>query len=350
MRSVQITPARSIGPQHDVFFIAEAGVNHNGKLNQALRLIDAAVAAGADAVKFQTFRVDKLLTRTAPKASYQARTTDKGETQHEMLSRLQLSEEDHAKLFAHCRDSGILFLSTPFEEESADYLTNLGVSALKIPSGEVTNIPFLEHIAGKGLPIILSTGMSTLAEVDTAVTAIREAGNEALVLLHCLSSYPANPAEANLRAMETMRRAFGVPVGYSDHTLGKAVAIAAVALGATVIEKHFTLDRALPGPDHSASLEPDELRQLVADIRSVQAALGDGHKRQQPSERNTAAVARKSIVAARSIAAGERIVCDALTVKRPGTGWPAALLAQVIGRTAARAIAADHVIGPDDLL
>ncbi len=340
---------RLIGPDQPVFVIAEAGVNHNGDMALAKRLIDEAVTAKADAVKFQSFRVNRLLTKSAPKAQYQAVATGAEETQYAMLKKLELSEADHLLLQSYCRDRGVIFLSTPFEEESADYLASIDVPAFKIPSGEVTNTPFLAHVARIGKPIILSTGMSTLKEVSDAVRALYEAGNRDVALLHCLSSYPANPAEVNLRAMDTMRRNFDCPIGYSDHTLGLSVSLAAVALGATVIEKHFTLDKTFDGPDHKASLDPAELRDLIRGIRIIEASLGDGEKRLQASERNTADVARKSIVVVREIKAGECIERDAVAIKRPGTGLPPAQLQQIIGRVAARFIAADHVLSVDDL-
>jgi N-acetylneuraminate synthase len=328
---------RLIGPGHPAFLIAEAGVNHNGDVDLARRLVDAAARAGADAVKFQTFKAERLVTRDAPKAAYQRRGTDASETQLEMLRRLELTEAHHAAIQAHCVDRGILFLSTPFDEPCADQLRGLGVPAFKVSSGDVTNLPFLQTLARKGLPLILSTGMSTLPEVNQAVAAIdgATAGRCPLVLLHCVSSYPADPATANLRAMETMRQAFGVPVGYSDHTPGLEVPLAAAALGACVVEKHFTLDRALPGPDHAASLEPEELEALVRGIRAVEAALGHGRKEPTAVELDVARVARKSIVAARDLAPTTVLTSDTLAVKRPGTGLPPAMLPEVMGRTVA---------------
>ena len=261
-----------------VFIIAEAGVNHNGSLDLALSLIDAAKAAGADAVKFQTFRADNLATATAHKAAYQERSTSNEETQFQMLKRLELDAEAHHRLIEHCRVVGIQFLSSPFDIESADLLEQMDVSLYKIPSGEITNLPYLRHIGRKGKPVILSTGMSTLVEVEEGVQALRESGVKDITLLHCVTEYPAPFDEINLRAMHTLHTAFGLPVGYSDHTPGTEIAIAAVALGAVVIEKHFTLDRNLPGPDHAASLEPSELKQMVSAIRHVESALGDGIK------------------------------------------------------------------------
>ena len=343
MVSVEIA-GRPVGPGHPCFIIAEAGVNHNGDLNQAKQLIDAASEAKADAVKFQTFKAERVASASAPKAAYQLQRTDRRESQREMLRRLELSEEAHRELIAYCAARGILFLSTPFEEASADLLERVGVCAFKIPSGEITNLPLLEHVARKGKPMIVSTGMSTLAEVEAAVRSIQAAGNGALVLLQCVSNYPADPSDANLRAMRTMADAFTRPVGYSDHTPGIEVALAAVALGACVIEKHLTLDRALPGPDHHASLEPAEFSALVRGVRTVEAALGHGRKEPASSEAATAAVARKSLVAARHIPRGTPLTQELLSIKRPGTGLPPSALSVVLGRKAAQEIPAETVL------
>jgi N-acetylneuraminate synthase len=324
---------RSIGAGQPCFIIAEAGVNHNGDPALAHRLIDVAFQAGADAVKFQTFSADRLVTLDAPKAEYQLQQTEASESQYEMLKRLELSVETLRELQQHCDQVGIRFMSTPFDEESVDLLNELGVTIFKTPSGEITNLPYLAHIARTGKPLIVSTGMATLGEVETAVNTIRSSGNQDLILLHCVSNYPADPADVNLRAMHTMAQAFGVPIGFSDHTAGIEIALAAVALGACVIEKHFTLDRTLPGPDHAASLEPDQLTALIRGIRHIEAALGDGRKQPTASEANTAAVARKSLVAAYDLPAGVILSNDMIAVKRPGTGLPPMLLPQVIGRT-----------------
>ena len=340
---------RLIGPGQRCFVVAEAGVNHDGKLEQACRLVDVAVAARADAVKFQAFKAERLAASSAPKAGYQVETTGAEESQQAMLRRLELLEGAHCELRAYCRSRGILYMCTPFDEGSADFLAELGVAVFKIPSGEITNLPFLAHIATKARPMIVSTGMASLGEVDTAVSAIEAAGNRQVILLHCVSSYPARAEEINLRAMDTLANAFKLPVGYSDHTLGISVALAAVARGACVIEKHFTLDRALPGPDHRMSLEPDELKELIQEIRVVEAALGDGRKAPTARERETAAVARKSLVAARHISAGTRLTRDLIAVKRPGTGLAPALLDSVLGRVAARDIPPDSVLGWDML-
>ena len=336
--------SRSIGPGHPCFIIAEAGVNHNGSLEMALQLVDVAAQAGADAIKFQTFQAEKLVSSQAPKADYQLQTTDAGESQLAMLQRLELSFDAFRELFAYCRTRGILFLSTPFDDESANFLDDLGVAAFKIPSGEVTNLPFLTHVARKGKPLIVSTGMAYLGEVETAVRTIGATGNQALVLLHCVSNYPADPADINLRAMATMGAAFAVPVGYSDHTMGDEVALAAVALGACVIEKHFTLDRTLPGPDHGASLEPEELGHLIQGIRRVESALGHGRKEPVASEINTASVARKSLVAEHEIGVGTQLTDRHIGIKRPGNGLPPMMLPYVLGRTARVHIPAGAVL------
>lgn len=340
---------RIVGPGRPCFIIAEAGVNHNGRLELAFQLVDKAQEAGADAVKFQTFKAERLVTHDAAKADYQREITGKAESQFEMLSRLELSAEAHQAILVHCRRKGVLFLSTPFEEQSADLLERLGVAAFKIASGEITNLPFLAHIARKGKPMIVSTGMACLGEVEMAVNTIWKAGNRDIILLHCVSKYPAAPPEINLRAMQTMATAFGLPVGYSDHTPGIEVPLAAVALGACVIEKHFTLDRNLPGPDHQASLEPDKLKSMVQGIRTVEAALGHGRKEPAASEANTAAVMRKSLVAAFDIPAGTLLTEELIAIKRPGTGLPPAMRSYLIGRTTRVLIPAGTVLALDML-
>ena len=335
---------RAVGPGAPVFVVAEAGVNHNGDPDLARRLVDAAADAGADAVKFQTFRAEALVSRYAPKARYQAVATGGEESQLDMLARLELGPEQHAELRARAVTRGTVFFSTPFDEASADALDALGVPCFKFPSGEITNLPFLRHVASKGRPIILSTGMSTLDEVAAAVAAVRAARDVPLALLHCVSAYPAPAAEMNLRAMDALRERFGCPVGLSDHTLGLEVALAAVARGAAIVEKHLTLSKTLPGPDHKASLDPGEMAALVRGIRIVESALGDGDKRPMPSEFDTRRVARKSLVAARPLRAGERLAADAVAIKRPGTGIPPAELARALGRTLRRDVAADEVL------
>jgi len=341
---------RAVGPGQSCFIIAEAGVNHGGDVALARRLIDAAIGAGADAVKFQTFNAERLLTRTAPKARYQVQTTGSEESQYEMVRRLELPAEAHRQLMEYAARRGITFLSSLFEEASADLLETLGVPAFKIPSGELTNLPLLRHVAHKGQPMIVSTGMATLSEVATALQAIREVGHQQVVLLHCVSDYPAEPADVNLRAMATLAQRFDVPVGLSDHTLGIEVALAAVALGACVIEKHLTLNRALPGPDHRASLEPEEFQRLVRGIRTVEAALGDGRKAPTVAEQAVAAVARKSLVAARDLRAGSVLTEELIAIKRPGTGLPPALRGQLIGRKVKVDLPADAVLTWDVLL
>ena len=343
MQNVQVGN-KVIGPGQPVFVIAEAGINHNGDLKLARALIDVAVEAGADAVKFQTFRADRLATPDAPKAEYQLQTTGNDESQFEMLRRLELSAGAHRELQAYCHERGIIFLSTPFDEEAVDLLDELGVPAFKISSGDLTNLPLLEHVASKGKPVILSTGMSELSELIEAVSVLNTAGCENPVLLHCVSNYPADPSEVNLRAMQTMRSAFDVPVGFSDHTEGIDVAIAAVALGACVIEKHFTSNRALPGPDHRASLEPAELRELVRSIRRVETALGNGRKVPTASELKTAKVARRSLVAARDIPAGTTLERDMVVMRRPGTGLSPSALTTVLGLRAVRDITAGTLL------
>lgn len=336
-----------IGPGNASFVIAEAGVNHNGDLDLGRELVRAAASAGANAVKFQTFSAERLVTASAPKAAYQVERTDPTESQQNMLKHLELGTREHQELMNECARSGILFLSSAFDEQSADLLDALGVVAYKIPSGEITNLPYLRHLAKKGRCLIVSTGMSDMDEVTTAVAAIRDAAEVPIVLLHCVSLYPAAAAGTNLLAMDTMRTAFGVPVGYSDHTEGVAVALAAVALGADMIEKHLTTDRRLPGPDHAASLEPAEFRTLVAGIRDVEAARGDGVKRPLPEEAETAAVARKSVVAAVDIPAGTLITREMLAVKRPGTGMPPSRLESVVGHRARRAIESGSLLTPE---
>lgn len=331
-----------------VFVIAEAGVNHNGSLDLALELVDVAAAAGADAVKFQTFRADALVTGSAGKAAYQQRATGDG-SQLAMLKRLELDESAHRAIAARCAERGIEFMSAPFDHESLDLLVRLDVRRLKLGSGELTNGPLLAAAARTGLPLILSTGMSTLEEVREALQLVRDAGSDDVTLLHCTSEYPAPPDEVNLRAMATMRDALGVPVGYSDHTVGITVALAAVAMGASVIEKHFTTDRSLSGPDHRASLEPTELAELVATARTVEAALGDGVKRPSPSELPNLAVARKSIVAATSIGRGEPFTEGNLTVKRPGAGISPMRMPRILAQRASRAYEPDELLDLSEL-
>jgi N,N'-diacetyllegionaminate synthase len=326
--------------------IAEAGVNHNGDLNLAKQLVDAAAVADADWIKFQTFNADRQVTRTAKKADYQKQTTDSEESQYEMLRRLELTEAMHHELIAHCATRNIGFLSTGFDIESVDLLVNFGQECFKIPSGEITNLLYLRHIGQLGKTVILSTGMSTLSDIEAAIDVLEQAGTHRsmLTVLHCTTEYPTPMVEVNLRAMQSIKTAFGVAVGYSDHTQGIEVAIAAVAMGATVIEKHFTLDRNLPGPDHQASLEPAELTAMVTAIRNIEVALGDGIKRLTPSEARNRPVVRKSLVASQAIKAGEVFTVENMTTKRPGTGISPMLFYEMLGKTAQRDFWADELI------
>jgi N-acetylneuraminate synthase len=331
---------RAVGPGLPCLVIAEAGVNHNGSLDMALRLVDAAKEAGADIVKFQTFKSEAVVTPLAPKAAYQAQNTGGGESQLEMIKKLELPDEAFWRIQAHCQERGVVFLSTPFDFASADLLEAMAVPAFKVPSGEITNYPLLTHIARKGKPLIVSTGMSNLDEVAAAMDVIDAAGNTEVALLHCVSNYPADPGSVNLRAMKTLEERFSVPVGYSDHTEGITIPIGAAALGACILEKHFTLDRTLPGPDHRASLEPRELAAMVRSIKDVQAALGDGAKRPAAEELNTAAVARRSLVAACDLHAGTVLTQTMVDIRRPGTGLPPGALKTVLGRTLNRDVVA----------
>ncbi len=332
--------------QSRTLVIAEAGVNHNGDLGMALKLVDVAAEAGADFVKFQTFSVDRLATAAARKADYQVATTGGEESQQAMLRRLELSDDAHVRIIEHCRARSIGFLSTGFDIESVDFLVGLGIPMIKIPSGELTNLPYLRHIAALALPTVMSTGMADLDEVEQAIAALVNAGlpRDRLTVLHCTTEYPAPMADVNLRAMLKMHATLGVEVGYSDHTQGIEVATAAVALGARIIEKHFTLDCNLPGPDHRASLPPEQLAAMVRSIRNVELALGNGDKRPSAGETKNKAVARKSIVAARAIRAGEAFSADNLTVKRPGTGISPMRWDELIGQTASRDYAAEDMI------
>ena len=326
--------------------IAEAGVNHNGDLELAKQIVKAAANAGADLVKFQTFTAERLAIDSAPKADYQNQTTDQKQSQFSMLRQLELTAEMHEQLIVYCSKQGIGFFSTGFDLQSVDYLASLGADRFKIPSGEITNLPYLRHVGAFGKPLILSTGMATLGEIEAALDACEIAGTprSRITVLHCNTEYPTPMQDVNLRAMCSIRDAFGVAVGYSDHTLGIEVPIAAVALGATVIEKHLTLDRNWPGPDHKASLEPDEFAVMVRAIRNIEQAMGDGIKRPSPSESKNKSIARKSLVAARSIKAGERFTPENLTAKRPGTGVSPMRWDEVMGCTATRNYGADEMI------
>ncbi|MGE5402627.1 MAG: N-acetylneuraminate synthase [Ignavibacteriales bacterium] len=329
--------------------MAEAGVNHNGSLELAMKLVEAAKEAGADAVKFQTFKAEKLVSRKAVKAEYQMNSTSADESQFNMIKKLELSQDDHIKLFDFCKKTGIEFLSSPFDEESADFLDEIGLEIFKIPSGEITNIPFLKHIAQKGKKIILSTGMSQLGEIEEALSVINAYNTGDVVLLHCVTEYPAPYGEINLRAMLTLKQAFNIRVGYSDHSPGIEISLAAIALGAEVIEKHFTLDKNLPGPDHKASLEPEELKNMIASIRNIEKSLGDGIKRPAECEIKNIHIARKSLVAVTDIAEGELISLSNISVKRPGSGILPKYLEQVIGKRARTSIAAEEVMTWDKI-
>jgi N,N'-diacetyllegionaminate synthase len=329
-----------------VFIIAEAGVNHNGSLELAKKLVDAAADAGADAVKFQTFKANNLVSKSAHKAEYQKQTTAADETQHAMLAKLELDDAAHRAIIEHCKCRQILFLSTPFDIESADMLEGLGMPIYKIPSGEITNLPYLRHIGRLGKEIILSTGMSTLQEVEDALTSLEAEGasREKITVLHATTEYPCPIDEVNLNAMLTIKRAFNVKVGYSDHTSGIEVPIAAVAMGASVIEKHFTLDCTMDGPDHKASLEPAELKAMVTAIRNIERALGDGCKCPTPSEISNRKVGRKSLFASKDIKAGEVFGPNNLISKRPGTGISPMLWDEALGKRALRDFFADEMI------
>ena len=326
--------------------IAEAGVNHNGDLDLAKQLINAAADAGADLVKFQTFNANRQVTRTAKKADYQTQTTSSTESQHAMLRRLELTEEMHHQLIAHCLTQNIGFLSTGFDIESVDLLVSLGQDCFKIPSGEITNLPYLRHIGQLGKTVILSTGMATLGEIEAAIEVLEQTGTPRakVTVLHCTTEYPTPMNEVNLRAMQSIHAAFDVAVGYSDHTEGIEIAIAAVAMGASVIEKHFTLDRTFPGPDHQASLEPAELKAMVTAIRNIEIALGDGIKRLTPSEARNKPVARKSLVASRAISIGEIFTAENLTTKRPGTGISPMRWDELVGQASQKNYNEDDLI------
>ncbi len=326
--------------------IAEAGVNHNGDLAMARQLVEVAAQSGADFVKFQTFKADRLVTRQAAKADYQRQLTAEDESQYDMIRRLELTPEMHVALIEHCARQGIRFLSTGFDIESLDLLAGFGMPLFKIPSGEITNLPYLQHIGRMGTPVILSTGMADMAEIGAALDVLERAGTprQQITVLHCNTEYPTPMRDVNLRAMLSIRDAYGVQVGYSDHTAGIEVPIAAVALGATIIEKHFTLDRNLPGPDHQASLEPAELKAMVTAIRNIELALGDGVKRPSASEAKNIPIARKSLVAAGPIRAGEPFTRANLAVKRPGTGVSPMRMDGVLGRVARRDFQTDELI------
>jgi N,N'-diacetyllegionaminate synthase len=329
-----------------VFIIAEAGVNHNGSIELAYKLIDIAVEAGADAVKFQTFKAENLVTKSADKADYQKQTTDESESQFEMIKKLELDIDIHKKLIKYCNEKDIMFLSTPFDHDSIDLLNKLGLKIFKIPSGEITNLPYLRHIGSLVKQVILSTGMSTLQEVDDALNILVNAGTkkENITVLHTNTMYPTPMEDVNLNAMLTMQKEFSVGVGYSDHTLGIEVDIAAVTMGASIIEKHFTLDKTMIGPDHKASLEPEELKAMIVAIRNVEKALGDGVKMPSMSEQPNMIVARKSILAGQTIKKGELLTEENIVVKRPGNGISPMKWDEVVGSVAVKDYQVDEII------
>jgi N,N'-diacetyllegionaminate synthase len=330
-----------------IFIIAEAGVNHNGSLDCAKDMVKVASKAGVDAIKFQTFRAEKLVTKDAIKADYQIKTSGQSETQFEMLKKIELSAESHLELMECCRLNQIEFLSTPFDLTSIDLLVKMGLNKWKIPSGEITNLPYLRKIASLGRQIILSTGMSDLREIEDALDVLTGGGiaRENITVLHCNTEYPTLMKDVNLKAMQTIKSAFpGIHVGYSDHTEGIEVPIAAVAMGATIIEKHFTLDKNMTGPDHKASLEPDELTAMVKAIRNIEKAIGSDIKKPSPSELKNKPIARKSIVAAKNIQKGESFTKENLTVKRPGTGISPILWDEIIGQRASKNYQQDELI------
>lgn len=327
-----------------VFIIAEAGVNHNGSIELAKQLIDKASEAGADAVKFQSFKVEKLVTKNARKAEYQEETTGTKESQFEMIKKLELDYSKHIELIEYSKSKGITFLSSPFDLDSIDLLNNLGLEIFKIPSGEITNLPYLRKIGSLGKKVILSTGMTTLGEIEFAIDILKKHGTTDICVLHCNTEYPSPMKDVNLLAMNTIKNAFKVEVGYSDHTLGIEIPIAAVALGAKVIEKHFTLDKNMEGPDHRASLEPNELKDMVNAIRNIEKALGDGVKRPSNSEKKNKDIVRKSIVAGCRIKQGETFTEDNLEIKRPGDGISPIRWDEVLGKVAKRDFDEDELI------
>ena len=329
-----------------VLIIAEAGVNHNGSIQLAKKLIDKAVFSGADAVKFQTFKAKNVVSKNAPKADYQKQTTNLRESQFDMIKRLELDERAHQELIAYCKEANIMFLSTPFDLDSVDLLNELGLQIFKIPSGEITNLPYLRRIGSLCKEVILSSGMSDLEEIGEAIKILTNAGTlkENITVLHANTMYPTPMEDVNLRAMQTIQNKFDVAVGYSDHTLGIEVDIAAVAMGATIIEKHFTLDKTMDGPDHKSSISPEELKAMVSSIRNIEKALGSSIKKPSKSEKPNITMARKSIVASKSIKKGELFTEKNITIKRPGTGISPMKWDSIIGKVAKR----DYNI--DDLL
>ncbi|MDP7035929.1 MAG: N-acetylneuraminate synthase family protein [Planctomycetota bacterium] len=343
----KIGPAR-IGPQESVYVIAEVGVNHDGSLSRAIELVEAAADTGVQAVKFQVFRADLLVSPDTPQADYQACHAP-ARSQHEMLSRLEMEDESFVQIARRCRELGVEFLASPFDERSLEFLLDLDVSAIKLGSGELTNHPLIEKVGSSGKPLLLSTGMSRLEEIQRAVRAFEVAGGRDLLVFHCTSSYPAPIDSANLRAIETLIQTLKVPVGYSDHTVDFLCPLAAVALGACCLERHLTLDRGAPGPDHAASTEPEEMRRLVGEIRRLEAALGDGNKEPAECEEDVRGLVRKSIVAARDLSVGEHLQLEGLTTRRPGTGISPERMGELLGRSLKREVASGAQISMEDL-
>ncbi|TAJ10910.1 MAG: N-acetylneuraminate synthase [Nitrospirae bacterium] len=339
----------TIGEESPCFIIAEAGVNHNGDVAVARRLVEAAKEAGAGAVKFQTFTTESVIIAQAPKADYQRQTTDASESQLEMLRKLQLSHRDFRGLKEEADRVGILFFSTPHDTRDIDFLVSVGAPLIKVPSMDIVNLPLLEEVGRRKVPVVLSTGMATLSETERALATLRQAGCPSIILLHCVTNYPIKDEEANLRVMDTLARAFDCIVGFSDHTVGTAIAVAAVARGAKVIEKHFTLDCAMAGPDHAASLDPSQFAQMVTDIRRVEQALGSEVKRPLPVELANRKAMRRSLVADADLPAGTVLAREHVTLKRPGTGLGAELLPYLLGRTVKRMVPRDSLITLDML-
>lgn len=338
-----------VGSESPVFIIAEVGVNHNGDLNLAKDLISKAAECGADCVKFQTFKAERVVVADAPKAHYQLKTTDAGESQLEMLRKLELDKDFYQEVLKCCEREGVFFMSTPYNEEDLEFLEDLGVEAYKLASIHAAEPSFAAHVASTGKPLILSTGMATLGEIDQALRAIRATGNDQVVLLQCTTNYPSLPEDVNLLAMKSMADVFDIIVGYSDHTVGDVACVASIALGAKVIEKHFTLDKSLPGPDHTSSSEPEEFAKLVGKIRLTEICLGSGYKQPSDIEIKNALGMRRSIVAKHDIAEGTDLKMEHFTFKRPGTGLRPSSLEQVIGRKTRRNIAADQLIDWSDI-
>lgn len=333
-----------------VYVIAEAGVNHNGSVKNAFKMIDCAKECGCDCIKFQTFKADALVTSNAPKADYQMRNTNGSNTQFEMLKSLELNDREFEELKAHCDEIGIEFMSTPFDIESVDVLEKIGVTRYKISSGDINNKQLLQYVAKTGKSMVVSTGMSTIEEVTKAVDWIEQVGNHQITLLHCTSNYPTSYDEVNMKAMQTLQQKFGYPIGYSDHTKGDLASIVAVAMGATVIEKHFTLDKNMEGPDHKASLNVEELKEMVDDIRVVETIMGNGVKQPMKSELNTRIVARKSVVLAHNIQKGEILKKEDLVLKRPGNGLAPEYLDELIGKVLVRDMKAEEMITWKDVV